>query len=353
MTIAPPWSRQTGGRALGGNDVLEEAVAWQRSGHDVAMATVISTWGSAPRPVGSQLCVDQNGLFSGSVSGGCIEGAVVSEALAVLSSRVPRLIEFHVSNTMAWEVGLACGGRIELFVEPVAAKRHALRLLSETRSGGRPAVLITELPGGAHALLIGNDRCGPLTVDDAVVAAAHQAVSADQCRILVTEQGRLFLHVFNPAPRLIIVGAVHIAEPLSRMATSAGYRVILVDPRRGFAAREQFQGYSVMSAWPDQAMEQLALDERAAVVTLTHDPKLDDAALRVALRSQAFYIGCLGSRKTHAARLVRLRAMGLGDDELARVHGPVGLPIGARTPSEIAISILAEMTQVRRGEAAP
>ena len=336
---------------MGGNDVLEEAVAWQRSGHNIAMATVVSTWGSAPRPVGSQLCVDENGRFSGSVSGGCIESAVVTEALAVLASQTPRLIEFQVSDTMAWEVGLACGGRIELYVEAVAGKRDALRMIAEVRAAGRPAVLVTALAGGAHALLIGDDRRGELAMDDGLVTATRRAVQADESLALATDQGRLFLHVFNPAPRLIIVGAVHIAEPLSRMATSAGYRVILVDPRRGFAAREPFQGYTVISAWPDQAMEQLAPDERTAVVTLTHDPKLDDAALRVALRSKAFYIGCLGSRKTHAARLVRLRAMGLGEEDLARLHGPVGLAIGARTPSEIAISILAEMTQVRRGEA--
>ena len=335
----------------GSNDVLDEAVNWQHSGHDVATATVISTWGSAPRPVGSQLCVDENGLFSGSVSGGCIENAVVGEALAVLASHTPRLIEFQVSDTMAWEVGLACGGRIELYVEAVAGKRDALRMIAEARAAGRPAVLVTALAGGAHAVLIGDDCRGELAVDNGIVMAARKAVMADESRILATDQGRLFLHVFNPAPRLIIVGAVHIAEPLSRMATSAGYRVTLVDPRRGFAAREPFQGYTVLSVWPDQAMEQLAPDERAAVVTLTHDPKLDDAALRVALRSKAFYIGCLGSRKTHAARLVRLRAMGFGEDDLTRLHGPVGLAIGARTPSEIAISILAEMTQVRRGEA--
>lgn len=337
---------------MGGNDVLDEAVAWQRTGHSVAMATVVSTWGSAPRPVGSQLCVDENGIFSGSVSGGCIESAVVSEALAVLASQTPRLIDFQVSDTMAWGVGLACGGRIELYVEAVAGKREALRMVSEARAAGRPAVVVTALARGAHAVLIDGDCRGELAVDNDIVTAARRALLADESITLATGQGRLFLHVFNPPPRLIIVGAVHIAEPLSRMATSAGYRVTLVDPRRGFADRAPFQSYTVITAWPDQAMEQLAPDERAAVVTLTHDPKLDDAALRVALCSKAFYIGCLGSRKTHAARLVRLRAMGFGEDDLTRLHGPVGLAIGARTPSEIAISILAEMTQVRRGEAA-
>ena len=335
-----------------GNDILEEAVAWKQSGHNVAVATVVSTWGSAPRPVGSQLCVDESGNFSGSVSGGCVESAVVREALTVLARDVPRLIEFQVSNTMAWEVGLACGGHIEIFVEGIKAKQDTLNILSNARAEGQPAVLATALPGGAHALLIGDEHHGALPLDEAILAEARRALAADESRSIATDQGRIFLHVFNPAPRLIIVGAVHIAEPLSRMATSAGYRVSLVDPRRGFAAREQFQGFAVLDAWPDEAIEKLALDERAAVVTLTHDPKLDDAALRVALRSKAFYIGCLGSKKTHAARLVRLRGMGLGDAELARLHGPVGLAIGARTPAEIAISILAEMTQVRRGEVA-
>lgn len=339
-----------GGVDMAGNDVIEQAVAWREGGRNVAVATVISTWGSAPRPVGSQLCVDDSGNFAGSVSGGCVEAAVVHEALTVLARNSPRLIEFQVSNTMAWEVGLACGGHIEIFVEDIKAKQAAFQALANARASGQPAVLATALPGGAHALLIGEEHLGALALDEAILAEVRRAVAADQSRSIGSGDGRIFLHVFNPPPRLIIVGAVHIAEPLSRMATSAGYRVTLVDPRRGFATREQFQGYTVVDAWPDEGIAKLALDERAAVVTLTHDPKLDDAALRVALRSKAFYIGCLGSRKTHAARLVRLRAMGLGDAELSRLHGPVGLPIGARTPAEIAISILAEMTKVRRGE---
>ncbi|HYN37992.1 MAG TPA: XdhC family protein, partial [Rhodospirillales bacterium] len=218
---------------------------------------------------------------------------------------------------------------------------------------GRPAVLATALPGGEQALLVGDDRQGELVLDETVLSEARQAVARDESRSVVSGNGRVFLHVFNPPPRLIIVGAVHIAEPLTRMAASAGYSVVLIDPRRGFAAREQFQGFTVIDDWPDEAMGRLALDERSAVVTLTHDPKLDDSALCVALQSKAFYIGCLGSRKTHTARQVRLRGRGFGDDQLARLHGPVGLAIGARTPAEIAIAILAEITRARRGEDAP
>ena len=332
------------------DDVLEEAVAWRRQGRDVAIATVVSTWGSAPRPVGSQLCVDETGAFFGSVSGGCIEAAVVHEALAVLAGGAPRLIEFRVTNDMAWEVGLACGGRVEIFVEGSEPQQEMLKALSVVRARGEPAVLATALPGGQHALLIGDELYGQLGLDDLALAKARRAIAMGDSLSIETDRGRVFLHVFNPPPRLIIVGAVHIAEPLSRMAGSAGYTVVLIDPRRAFAARRQFQDLDVIADWPDVTMEKMAIDNRTAVVTLTHDPKLDDAALRVALRSAAFYIGCLGSRKTHAARLCRLRAAGFGDADLARVHGPVGLAIGARSPAEIAISILAEITQVRRGE---
>lgn len=332
------------------DDVLEEAVSWRQEGRAVALATVVSTWGSAPRPVGSQLCVDETGSFSGSVSGGCVEASVVREALAVLARGSPRLIPFQVSNDLAWEVGLACGGRLEIFINGIDMQLEMLQEVLAVRARGGSLVLATALPGGEQALLVGDELRGRLALGEVAVAQARQAIVNGKSTSIETEQGRVFLHVFNPPPRLIIVGAVHIAEPLSRMAASAGYLVVLIDPRRGFASRRQFQAFNIIGDWPDVAMEKERLDEHTAVVTLTHDPKLDDAALRVALRSSAFYIGCLGSKKTHLARLARLRTAGFDDADLARLHGPVGLAIGARTPAEIAISILAEITQIRRGE---
>ncbi|MBK8175547.1 MAG: XdhC family protein [Rhodospirillales bacterium] len=229
-------------------------------------------------------------------------------------------------------------------------KRDLLATLLRARRGGSPAVLVTRLSDGEQ-MLVKPEGEGSLAAafSQDVVGEAQRSLAVDQSRIYQSAADRVFLHVFNPAPRLIVVGAVHIAEPLVRMAGSAGYAITLIDPRRAFAAREQFRDFVVVDAWPDEAIKDLNPDARTAVVTLTHDPKLDDAALLVALSTPAFYIGCLGSRKTHAARLVRLRNAGVGDEELTRIHGPIGLSIGARTPAEIAVSILAEITQVRRG----
>lgn len=229
-------------------------------------------------------------------------------------------------------------------------RRATLAALLDAKAAGVPAVLATRLPSGQQALVLKHGQVGELSLDAGDLAQARRLLGGDESLIIEGDGGRLFLHALSPLPRLIIVGAVHIAAPLARMAELAGYSVILIDPRRAFAKREQFRSFTVTSDWPDEALGKLNLDQRTAVVTLTHDPKLDDAALRVALRSEAFYIGCLGSRRTHAARLERLRAAGLTAEEVSRIHGPVGLAIGARTPAEIAISILAELTQVRRGE---
>lgn len=225
----------------------------------------------------------------------------------------------------------------------------AERLLA-AREAGRPACLVRFLRTGEEALVVGGDRIVGPDLPDAVLDAIREAHRRDRSTTIETEAGPVFLQVFNPPLRLVVVGAVHIAQALVPMASLTGYAVTVIDPRRGFATAERFPNVTLVDAWPDEAMEALAPDERTAVVTLTHDPKLDDPALDVALRSRAFYIGALGSKRTHAARLERLSAMGHGPEALARIHGPVGLDIGAVSPAEIAISILAQMTAVLRRE---
>lgn len=225
----------------------------------------------------------------------------------------------------------------------------AERLL-EARAAGRRACLVRFLASGEEALVVAGERVIGPDLPDAVLDAIERAHRHDRSTTVATEAGPVFLQVFNPPLRLLVVGAVHIAQALVPMAALAGYAVTVVDPRRGFATAERFPNVTLSDAWPDEAMESLAPDLRTAVVTLTHDPKLDDPALDVALRSQAFYIGALGSKRTHAARLERLAALGHGPEALARIHGPAGLDIGAVSPAEIAISILAQMTQVLRRE---
>ena len=211
----------------------------------------------------------------------------------------------------------------------------------------RPVALITAIESGQQVLLDG-DTQQPTALPDSILKDARRALAEEQNLFAHTESGPVFLHTFPPPPRLVIVGAVHLAQPLTRFAELNGFEVIVIDPRRAFANRARFPGVIVITAWPDEALQELTLDHRTALVTLTHDPKLDDRALTLALDSPCFYIGSLGSRKTHAARLERLARAGFSEHQLKRIHGPVGLDIGARTPAEIALSILAQITQVRR-----
>jgi xanthine dehydrogenase accessory factor len=227
--------------------------------------------------------------------------------------------------------------------------RRALldRLLAE-RAAKHPVALVTEIPGGGQALVTENGVEGELALDGAALAEIRPMMSRDKSGIVEVAGRKLFVQCHTPAPRLMIVGAVHIAQALAPMAALAGYGVTVIDPRRAFATDSRFPGIDMRGEWPDEAMTALAPDRRTAVVTLTHDPKLDDPALQTALRSPAFYIGALGSKKTHAARQGRLARAGFSPEEIARVNGPVGLSIGALSPAEIAVSILAQITAVRR-----
>ncbi len=227
-------------------------------------------------------------------------------------------------------------------------KPTLLDTLQTARSENRPAVLITELETGSQAIVIGSHRYGDLELDSFLLSEVERAKTDDRSRTIAlegVEQNKFFIHVFNPPKRLIVVGAVHIAQPLVSMATISEYQVTVVDPRGAFATKARFPGVELIEKWPDEALANLKLDRRTAVVTLTHDPKLDDPALTTALASDAFYIGALGSRRTHAARLERLRKTGCAKADLERIHGPVGLVIGAKSPAEISISILGQMTE--------
>ena len=315
--------------------VLAQARVWHDAGARVALATVVRTWGSSPRPAGSKLAVNERGEFVGSVSGGCIEAAVIHDALEVMAGGAPRVLDFGVSDETAWEVGLACGGKVEVYVEAVAAAGglalDVLDALIAARRDRRSIVLATALDGSGHRVLA--------PADAPAIAARDQAE---------VEGGVLFEPQLAPL-RLIIVGAVHVADALARLATIAGFAVTTGDPRRGYATAARCPDLALVLAWPDAGLTALAPDARTAIVTLTHDPKLDDPALVVALASPAFYVGCLGSHQTHAARRARLVDGGVAAAALDRLHGPVGLRIGARTPAEIAVSILAEIVATLRG----
>lgn len=329
-------------------ELLSRALDWSREGRRVALATVIATWGSSPRPVGSMLVVDGDCRILGSVSGGCVESAVVQEALGVMDTMQPRSLEYGVSNEQAWEVGLACGGSIRVYVEPVdETKLKLFEALQQLRQEQRAAVLVTRLEDGSKRLL--DPQAEP---QDPLAAAAAAALRADRSGEHETDGQRYFLQVYNPPLRLVLVGAVHIAQALVPMAKLAGYEVTVVDPRSAFVTEERFPEIQRLTLWPKQALQTLAPDARTAVVTLSHDPKIDDPALIAALSSDAFYVGALGSRRTHAGRLQRLAEQGLTAEQLERIHAPVGLAIGARSPAEIALSVMAQITAVLRLEKA-
>ncbi len=315
-------------------DIPALALEWHRSGRGAAIASVVETWGSAPRPVGSQIVIDRDGAMEGSVSGGCVEGAVITEALEALEDGQPRLLEFGVSDDDAFAVGLACGGQIKVLVEPVGTvlPEHLLADLVAARAARKPIAYVAKLNGTARRLI------GPDDFAD--------AFRADKS--FVTDDGKEFVALHNPPLRMVVVGAVHIAQHLVSMARACGYDPILIDPRPVFGSAERFPGYRILDGWPDEALGALGLDARTAVVTLTHDSKLDDPAIECALGSDVFYLGCLGSKRTHAKRIERLGAKGFQEDDMARIHGPVGLNIGAKSPAEIAVSIMAEITQVLR-----
>jgi xanthine dehydrogenase accessory factor len=330
------------------DDVLTQTAAWQKEGKNVALATVVSTWGSSPRLPGSMLSVNEDGKFVGSVSGGCIEGAVVEQGLAALEDRKPRLLDFGITDDMAWDVGLACGGEMKVLVERAPDSATINRLLKE-----RPLAMVTDTKSGAFSLVTQDKADGSLALDDKILAEARSALRADRSTTIEGPSGALLVRVFNPALRMIIVGAVHIAQSLAPMAKIAGFDVTVIDPRGAFATAERFPGTNVMASWPDEVMDKIKPDTRTALVTLVHDPKIDDPGLEAALRSPAFYIGALGSKKTHAKRIARFKEKGFDDAALGRIHAPIGLPLGGRKTTEIAVAILAEAVAAIHGKDRP
>jgi xanthine dehydrogenase accessory factor len=305
---------------------LKTAREWQRAGHRVAIATVTETWGSAPRRKGSHLAIRDDGLFEGSVSGGCVEGDVVTEAQELLAAGkgVARL-EYGVADTTAWSVGLACGGKIAIIVQRLADDGFAPALIDRLAAAaisGEAVTLATDTATGKTVDVSGGEAAG------------------DETR---------FVRAYPPPRRLAIIGAVHIAQALVPLALGLGITPTVIDPRGLFADDQRFAGLELDRRWPDEALADWQPNAASAVVALTHDPKLDDVALAAALRSPAYYIAALGSRKNHAGRLERLAAQGFGPADLARIHGPAGLAIGAADPAEIALSIAAQMTAAWRG----
>jgi len=339
--------------------LLPEYDALARTG-PVGRAVVIQVWGSAPRPEGASLLATEDGRIAGSVSGGCVETAAAEEIQAAIRRGTPKRVGWGVTHERAWEMGLSCGGQIEVFVEPSvspevldAARRDSGSVVATVIGGAAPL--------GAE-LLVNEDgtrrRVGelPPALVDPVADAALAALARLESRVVTLETSagavELFLEVFPRRPTLLVFGGVHIAMALTRMAKPLGFRTVVADGREAFLTRERFpDADELMLGWPEEVFQRVGLDQATCVCLLTHDPKFDEPAIQLALRSPACYVGAIGSRKTQKLRREQLAAAGFSEADIARLRGPIGLDIGGRTPEEIALAILAEITAVRHGRA--
>jgi xanthine dehydrogenase accessory factor len=333
-------------------DILKAAEDWKKAGRGVAVATVVETWGSAPRPVGSNLVIDSEGNFLGSVSGGCVEGAVYAAAEEVIKEQKAQRQTYGVSDGDAFEVGLTCGGIIELLIQPHTALTALDDVLAAVQEG-RP-VATASLPD--HQLVAWPDRVeGTLGDPGLDYAAAQQAAGMLAAGTTGTvhlgehgeqrmDQVEVFVQSYLPPPRMIVFGAIDFAGAVARIGRFLGYHVTVCDARPVFATRKRFpDADDLVVQWPHKYLESTQVDERTVLCVLTHDPKFDVPLLEVALRTPARYIGVMGSRRTHDDRMRRLREAGVTEEQLARLSAPIGLDLGARTPEETAVAIAAEI----------
>jgi xanthine dehydrogenase accessory factor len=326
------------------NDIIDTLAQWQRDGERLALATVIKVDGSAPRSEGAKMIVAASGRVAGSVSGGCVESAVAQEAQGVLASGKPTIARYGINREMMWDIGLSCGGAIDVFVEPVvsllAVEPHRAFAVCTIVRGPRAIgeKIVAYADGSASAEL------GDAQTQAIVLREVRELIASGQSKIVPATDYEVFIDVSIPDPQLILVGAVHIAMSLCQMAVQAGFAVSVIDPRPALCNRERFPTASALIVdWPDDALPKLALDENTYVAVLTHDEKFDDPTLLRVLPSRARYVGAIGSKKTQAQRRTRLLDAGVNPDDVARLRGPIGLDIGAQSPEEIAVAILAEM----------
>jgi xanthine dehydrogenase accessory factor len=342
-------------------NVLADYDRLQAAGKPVGRAVVTSVWGAAPQAEGACLLATTDGQIAGSVSGGCVESATAQEIAEAITRGTPKLVTYGVSNETAWQVGLACGGTIKVLVEPsvrpavLSAARGqagavAVTVIDDSREGGgaRGKAVVIREGGGVEGEE--SDRWIGEAVRDAALQALRREASTTVEIQAPGGSASVFLEVFPRRPKLVVFGGVHIAMALVPLAKSLGYRTCVADGRQAFVTRERFpEADELLVAWPEDAFARIGLDEATYVCVLTHDPKFDEPALDLALRSPARYIGAIGSKKTQAARRERLRAKGFSEQDLARLHGPIGIDLGGRSPAETALEVMAEITMVRSG----
>jgi xanthine dehydrogenase accessory factor len=310
-------------------EVLRTAEAWRKSGRRVALGTIVRTWGSAPRPIGAMVAIRDDGQIVGSVSGGCVEDDLVDKVRdKIVAAQKPELVTYGITNAEATRWGLPCGGTLELVMEPLAESSGVDELLKR----------------------ISSQQLVKRHLD---METGRATLEPGRWQDVLEFDGRVLSTVHGPRWRLVLIGAGQLTRYLAEMARMLDYHVSVIDPREEYAAGWDLPGVPIDRGMPDDIVRELNLDGHSAVVALTHDPKLDDLALMEALKSAAFYVGAIGSKKNNDARRERLKEFDLSADEIARLRGPVGLYIGSKTPPEIAVAIMAEMTAVRHGVSEP
>ncbi len=334
-------------------ELLNHINRWRAEEKSFVVARVIQTWGSSPRPAGSAMVISEDGEIAGSVSGGCVEGAVMKEAKQILENRRGRLLSFGVSDDEAWSVGLTCGGKVEVYLQKFAAEGvqgevwHKLhQCLRESTS----CVLVTELvDGNGMNTLITDEGSIGSDLPKEVVAKAHAACLHRTHEVAVVGDIRYFIHVFPPRSRLLMIGAAHITVDLIQLAKLYDFETIVIDPRGAFAGNMQFAVTPdiLFEKYPSEVLPDLKPDACTYAVILSHDPKIDDNALEILLRSKVAYVGALGSRKTHDKRIGRLKQKGFSYEEIARIEAPIGMDINAQGAREIALSIMGSVIKVK------
>ena len=339
-------------------EILPDLDLWQSQGEEIAMATLVQVRRSAPRPPGARLCVTRSGRMSGSVSGGCVEADVFERATQVLDSRSPEVANYGIADEMGFEVGLSCGGSIDVFIEPFAPddEWNAFRRAVEAEQEVVHAIGLAPAPLTGRKLTDAIDGRAVGSIDPSldidIANAGYELLRTGGTKVVTLPwrglQAQVFIEAIRPSPSLMIVGATHVAISLCRLATDVGFRVTVIDARSALATPERFpDAERLIHAWPEEALAQAPLDQYSSLVVLTHDPKFDVPTLANALQSEAPYIGAQGSRVTHERRRRELRQQGYRDADLARIRAPIGLDIGSRTPAELAVAILAEMLAVQ------
>ena len=340
-------------------DIFPQIKNWVEEDKPFALSTVIRTWGSAPRPIGSAMAVSKDSEMLGSVSGGCVEGAVIRSAQEILETKESKRLKFGVSDEEAWAVGLSCGGAIQVFSEPFIAfspnpiEKEIWHRLKDCIEHNKGCILVTAISEQKNEHLMvypngnafGSDPTPPL----AVIEASLKAYKERKTQVFENQGETYFIQVFPRKSQLLIVGAAHITTDLVRLGNLYDFETIIIDPRGIFANKTQFSDPpdQLLVKWPEEVLHKFELDAYTYAVLLTHDPKIDDQALHILLQSEIAYIGALGSRKTHEKRVRRLTTAGFEEEAISRIHGPVGVNINAKRPKEIALSIMGEIIQTQ------